>query len=133
MHTERVLGKRILLVDDQQGVRTAIKFLLQTDEHAVTETTNGKEALALFRRDKFDLVITDYAMPGMAGTDLAAKIKAEAPSQPIIMITAYKHELGDRVNLLDAVLNKPFSFLDLRRLIAKLLTSKPDITADATA
>jgi two-component system alkaline phosphatase synthesis response regulator PhoP len=125
MHPDRVLGKRILLADDQQGVRTAIKFLLQMDEHKVTEATNGREALDLFRQQKFDLVITDYAMPEMAGSELASRIKEEAPRQPIIMITAYTRQIRDSDNPVDVVLNKPFSYLDLRQIIAKLLVDSP--------
>lgn len=121
MHCDRVLGKRILLADDQQGVRTAIKFLLQIDEHQVTEATNGKEALALFQKDRFDLVITDYAMPEMAGNELAINIRKEAPLQPIIMITAYTRQLRENDSPVDAVLNKPFSFVDLRQIMARLL------------
>ncbi len=121
MHCDRVLGKRILLADDQQGVRTAIKFLLQIDEHQVTEATNGKEALALFQKDRFDLVITDYAMPEMAGNELAINIRKEAPLQPIIMITAYTRQLRENDSPVNAVLNKPFSFVDLRQIMARLL------------
>ncbi|HVV72467.1 MAG TPA: response regulator, partial [Verrucomicrobiae bacterium] len=106
MHPDRVLGKRILLADDQQGVRAAIKFLLQLDEHQVTEAVNGREALELFRQAPFDLVITDYAMPEMRGNELAAIIKQEAPRQPILMITAYSLEVGESSRTVDAVLNK---------------------------
>ncbi len=121
MEPERVLGKRILLADDQQGVRDAIRFLLQVDEHAVTEARNGKEALELFAPGRFDLVITDFAMPVMAGNELAMEIKRLAPTQPILMITAYAEDLGKARNPVDAMLNKPFSFSDLRQVIAKLL------------
>jgi CheY-like chemotaxis protein len=123
MNTEqdRVFGKRILLADDQQGVREAIRFLLLVDQHTVTEAPNGKEALELFAEGRFDLVITDYAMPVMSGNELALKIKQIAPSQPILMITAYSEELGKADNPVDAVLNKPFSFAELRRAIARLV------------
>jgi len=121
MEPERVLGKRILLADDQQGVRDAIRFLLQVDEHAVTEARNGKEALDLFAPGRFDLVITDFAMPVMAGNELAMEIKRVTPTQPILMITAYAEDLGKAGNPVDALLNKPFSFSDLRTAIAKLL------------
>ncbi len=121
MEPERVLGKRILLADDQQGVRDAIRFLLQVDGHAVTEARNGKEALELFAPGRFDLVITDFAMPVMAGNELAMEIKRLAPTQPILMITAYAEDLGKARNPVDAMLNKPFSFSDLRQAIAKLL------------
>lgn len=121
MEQERVFRKRILLADDQQGVREAIRFLLLVDEHAVTEARTGKEALDLFAPGLFDLVITDYAMPVMAGNELASKIKQIAPAQPILMITAFSEDLGKADNPVDAMLNKPFSFADLRQAIAKLL------------
>jgi len=129
MHPDRVLGKRILLADDQEGVRAAIRFLLHVDEHQVTEAVNGREALELFRKNQFDLVITDYAMPEMRGNELAAIIKQEAPHQPILMITAYTLEVSDRDQPVDAVLNKPFSFLDLRTTIARLLSSHEEMSA----
>jgi two-component system, cell cycle sensor histidine kinase and response regulator CckA len=121
MEQDRVSGKRILLADDQQGVREAIRFLLLVDEHVVTEARNGKEALELFAPGRFDLIITDYAMPLVSGNELASKIKQLAPNQPILMITAFSEDLGKANNPVDAVLNKPFSFADLRRTIAKLL------------
>jgi CheY-like chemotaxis protein len=121
MRPGTVLGKRILLADDQAGVRQAIKYLLELDDHAVTEARDGKEAIELFRASRFDLVITDYAMPEMAGNDLAAEIKRLIPSQPIIMITAYSLDLVQYANPVDAVLNKPFGFQDLRQTIARLL------------
>jgi CheY-like chemotaxis protein len=125
MESGRVLGKRILLADDQQGVREAIKYLLELDDHSVIEARDGREAFELFRGSSFDLVITDYAMPEMAGNDLALEIKRLTPDQPIIMITAYTREIVACQNPVDAILNKPFSFQELRNAIARLLL-KPE-------
>jgi two-component system cell cycle sensor histidine kinase/response regulator CckA len=121
MQPEKVIGKRILLADDQQGVREAVKFLLMVDNHTVVEARNGREALELFSQDRFDLVITDYAMPEMAGNELAVRIKRLVPGQPILMITAYAAELGQSDNPVDAMLNKPFSFDELRQALVRLL------------
>jgi CheY-like chemotaxis protein len=121
MSQERVVRKRILLADDQQGVRDAIKYLLKVDEHTVTEASNGREALDLYRRGEFDLVITDYTMPEMGGNELAVRIKRVAPAQRILMITAYSTEAGSKDNPVDAILSKPFSFHQLRVAIAALL------------
>ena len=120
---ERILAKRILLADDQQGVREAIRFLLLVDQHTVVEAANGREALEAFQHQPFDLVITDYAMPVMTGSELARKIKALAPHQPILMITAYAADMGDTENPVDALLNKPFSFDELRHAIVRLLAT----------
>jgi len=115
------MGKRILLADDQQGVREAIQMLLTLDGHTVVEASNGKEALEAFRKATFDLVITDHAMPHMQGNELAVEIKHLAPNQPIIMITAYAEKLGNADNPVNAILNKPFKLEELRRTIAELV------------
>ena len=117
----KVLGKRILLADDQQEVREMTKLMLGMDEHIVTEAVNGREALELFAPDRFDLVITDYLMPVMKGDELARNIKRLAPSEPILMITGSVDELGGIRGSVDAVLNKPFAFEDLRQAVAQLL------------
>ena len=116
----KVLRKRILLAEDQQAVREITKLLLGLDEHIVTEAGNGREALDLFTPGRFDLVITDYAMPLMKGDELARNIKRLAPSEPILMITGSGGELGVIRASVDAVLNKPFAFEDLRQAIAQL-------------
>ena len=122
MGTERVQGKRVLVADDELGVREAIKLLLSIDEHAVSEAENGAAALELFRSGKFDLVITDYEMPRMKGDELAARIRAIAPSQPIIMITAYTEKLQPTNGSIDAFLHKPFAFCDLRLEMSRVLS-----------
>jgi CheY-like chemotaxis protein len=113
--------RRILLVDDQRPVRDAINLLLGLDKHTVVGAANGVEALALFKPDHFDLVITDFEMPQMKGNELAARIKQISPSQPILMITAYAERLDDADNPVDAVLNKPFQLEELRRVMAELV------------
>jgi len=117
----RASGKRILLVEDDPSARQSIKLLLSIDRHTVTETGNGAEALELFAKARFDLVILDYSMPQMLGGDLAAGIKYIAPSQPILMITAYEEKLVACDAPVDSILGKPFGVEQLRRAIAKLL------------
>src|SRR6266576_671357 len=85
--------RRILVVDDEPFVCDAVKMMLAFDGHDVLTANNGKEALALFEKGKFDLVITDFAMPGMKGDELAVAIKARSPGQPVVMITAYAEML----------------------------------------
>jgi CheY-like chemotaxis protein len=118
---DRVLGKRILLVDDDQGARESIKLLLNIDRHNVLEATNGHEALELFHQSILDLVIIDYFMPQMEGREVAAQIKLSAPYLPILMITAYIEKLVDIDNPVDAVLPKPFGIAELRQAIGRLL------------
>ena len=115
-------GKKILVVDDEPQVFEAIGMLLSFDGHEVVSANGGKEALALFARHKFDLVITDYTMPGMTGDDLALELKTRLPGQPVIMITAFAEDLkrsGVSLTGVDQLVSKPFQFQDLRDAVQK--------------
>jgi CheY-like chemotaxis protein len=117
----KLLGrKRILLVDDELAVRDSLRLLLLRESHIVVEANNGAEAFALFRKERFDLVVTDFEMPFVKGNELAARIKQMAPRQPILMITAYDHRPG-KGNPVDTVLTKPFGAQELRDVLGQLL------------
>jgi CheY-like chemotaxis protein len=117
---EAIVGKRILLVDDERLVRESIRDLLARDEHIVVEANNGAEAYSLFAQDRFDLVMTDWVMPFIGGDELAQRIRQLVPQQPILMMTAHGVERGPG-NPVDAVLQKPFDYARLHQEIAKLL------------
>jgi CheY-like chemotaxis protein len=119
-----VSKKRILVVDDEPFVCDAVKMMLAFDGHDVVTANDAKEALETFDKDKFDLVITDFAMPGMKGDELAAAIKAKSALQPVVMITAYAEMLqssGKKLNGVDFLISKPFLLEHLREAIATVL------------
>ncbi|HWX20643.1 MAG TPA: response regulator [Candidatus Binatia bacterium] len=122
---DRVVRKRILLVDDQPEVRETLKVLLEIDEHTVTEAADGRQALGLYQPGLYDLVITDYAMPHMRGDELAARVKAMAPSQPVLMVTGSAENSSGVGIGVDAILYKPFRFDALRQTVAQLLSAIP--------
>lgn len=122
MKTPNIPRKKILVVDDEPLVGDAVRMMLTFDGHDVVTATSAKEALALFDKEKFDVVITDYAMPVMKGDELAATLKARVPGQPVILITAYAEMLkADKTPLtgVDCVISKPFLLEDLRSAIRK--------------
>jgi len=115
--------RRILVVDDEPFVCDAVKMMLNFDGHVVETAGSGQEALALLDRSKFDLVITDFAMPAMKGDALAAAIKTRCPTQPVVMITAYAemlHASGNTLKGVDFLISKPFLLENLREAIAKV-------------
>jgi len=122
MEQTRVTRKRILLVEDEYGVRACIKRLLCLDEHTITEASNGLEAIELFEESQFDVVVTDLNMPKMAGDQLAVQIRNRAPGQPIIMITACVERLRGDENPVDIILSKPFGLDELRQALADVLS-----------
>ena len=121
MDQTRVVGKRILLVEDERWVRECIKRLLWLDAHAVTEAANGSEAVALFVKDEFDVVITDYDMPEMDGDELVANLRTLSPQQPILLITACADRFMRQNSDANAILSKPFGVAELRQTLAALL------------
>jgi CheY-like chemotaxis protein len=121
MDEPRVIAKRILLVEDERSVRECIKRLLWLDAHSVSEAANGSEAVELFVTEEFDVVITDYDMPEMAGDELVANIRTLSPDQPIVLITACADSLIRQDSCADAILSKPFGVAELRHTLAALL------------
>ncbi len=118
------VGKlRILVVDDEPSVGEIVKMLLNADGHEVDATSSAKEALTKFEPGRYDLVFTDYAMPGMRGDQLATAIKSCAPGQPVVMITGHAGTVPESPDV-DLVLGKPFMLDDLRDAIAAVLPER---------
>lgn len=127
MTKSTIKPRRILVVDDEPYVCDAVRMMLAFDGHQVETAGSGKDALALFAKDKYDLVITDYAMPAMKGDELAIAIKSIAPEQPIVLITAYAEMLkSDETPLtgVDFIVSKPFLLENLREAIEKTTAGK---------
>jgi len=115
--------RRILVVDDEPFVCDAVKMMLAFDGHSVETASSAKDALAIFDKSKFDIVITDFAMPAMKGDELALAIKARNPQQPVVMITAYAEMLQSAAKPLpgvDFIISKPFLLENLREAISRV-------------
>ncbi|MEI8063498.1 MAG: response regulator, partial [Verrucomicrobiota bacterium] len=120
---ELVAGKlRILLVDDEPGVRIVVAELLKIHKHQVVESASGEEALRKLRDGKFDVVISDQTMPGMTGEQLAVEIKRQLPALPVILLTG--HGLFMQSEALpagvDLILNKPTSSTELQQALNRV-------------
>ena len=122
--SQGVISRRILLVDDEPMIVETVKMLLESDGHRVETANNAEQALSVFAPDKFDLVISDYMMPGMKGDVLAAKIRATAPDQGIVFLTAHGGMLEGTLSIPNAkVVTKPFTLATLREAIAQVTRS----------
>lgn len=115
--TQRPL--RVLVVDDEAPVRDTLAAVLVTEGHDVEVAGDGAEGLKRFIAGRFDLVLTDKAMPGMNGEQMAAAIKQVAPKMPIILLTGFglfhdKEEFPD----VDVLASKPIRIPALRDAIA---------------
>ena len=113
----------ILVVDDEPMVRQIVTAYLETDGHSVETASTGREGIQKFGMDRFDLVVTDRAMPGMNGDQVAATIKQVAPATPIILLTGFgelMHAAGEVPTGVDAVVSKPATLAALRDAITSV-------------
>ena len=83
------MDKKLLLVDDEEGIRKVLGIALSDAGYQVFSAKNGEEALDIFRKETPPIVLTDIKMPGMDGIELLQKIKHENPDTEVIMITGH--------------------------------------------
>ena len=85
---------RILVVEDENSLRLAMRHMLSRNGYGVIEAENGAEALAVVRNsdDSIDLVLTDVVMPRMSGPELASALRSHRPDLPVIFMSAYAGE-----------------------------------------
>jgi signal transduction histidine kinase len=115
---------RVLVVDDHAAIREIVSAYLAEDRHTVETAADAREAMTKFHSSRFDLVITDRAMPETSGDELAASIKQVEPNKPVIMLTGFADlltETGRRSENVDLIVSKPARLEDLRKAILKVM------------
>jgi CheY-like chemotaxis protein len=127
---EDVVLRRILIVDDEENVALMLQAGLETQPHCeTTVATSGAQALELLERQQFDLLITDYKMPGTDGLALANRVRQLYPQMSIIMVTAYGDE-GLRQQAagisIHRILDKPVKLDEIRGVTSAVLGDPPN-------
>ena len=127
---------RILLVEDEENIRDAVRLNLEMDDYEVVEATDGKQAIKFFKEQHFDLLILDIMLPEIDGYQVCEQVRLTNMEVPIIFLTA-KDTPMDRINGLkkgaDDYLTKPFNLEELLLRVNNLIkrTSKsPDNTPE---
>ena len=91
--------KAILFVDDHEVLARLSCEILQMHGYRAEYAYNGKDALAKFESEKFDMLVTDYRMEDMNGLELAKLVRQQAPELPVVIVTGYPPvESGNEVN-----------------------------------
>jgi CheY-like chemotaxis protein len=114
---------RVLLVDDNPEVLRVIAGYLSGDGHTVETAADGHEGLQRFMAGKFDLVVSDLAMPEMSGNQLAAIIQQIAPHTPVIRLSGFNGapgEPGEASESAGPIMTKPVTLEQLRQAIAQV-------------
>ncbi len=121
---------RILVVDDDPGMRLAMVETLKRKKYQVDQAEDGEAGLALVVRHAYQALVTDMRMPGMTGLELLYKVKKHSPATEVVLVTAY----GTISTAVEAMkvgaydyLQKPFSTQDLEQLVYNaLMKNTPD-------
>ncbi len=112
---------KILIVDDEIGIRQLTGMLLAEVGHSTILCEDGEHAISHI--DSADILITDFSMPGMNGAELTKLAKQQKPGLPVIIMTGTPEDVPVN-HLADAVIEKPFKTARLKEIIDELLSSK---------
>lgn len=117
----------ILLVEDDESVRSFTARALQIDGHSVEVAEDGDIGLSMVQeRGGYDLVLSDIRMPAMDGIAMAKEIAKDYPDQRILLMTGFaeqRERARDVSKIIVDVVQKPFTLADIRAAVAKALAA----------
>ncbi len=123
-------GGTVLVVDDDELVRETTTLMLEQLGYRVLQAGSGGAALEILdSRRKLDLLIVDFAMPGMNGVELAKLAAAKRPQLPVLMATGFADHSAIQHLAAEQVLTKPFSEAELAQRVRRALEDEVDATA----
>lgn len=124
---------RVLVIEDDRAMAGLLKKGLEEENHIVSVAYDGREGLEVAQSYEFDIIVLDWMLPGIDGTEVARRLRRTGDASPILMLTA-KDAVPDIVKGLDAgsddYLTKPFSFVELLarlRALGRRSTAKPTV------
>ena len=130
-HSAGAVTERILVVDDDEGVRRFIVERLEMIGYSVSEASDGPSGLELLKAAAPDLLIVDFAMAGMTGLEVAEAARLVAPDLPIILATGYAETASiEEIQIVQRVLRKPFQMDELAGTVRGVLETSALETAD---
>jgi DNA-binding response OmpR family regulator len=120
------MSKKIMIVDDEEDIRTSVGQIFEISGYEVTKAEDGNDCINKLERETPDIVILDIMMPGMNGWDVAARIK-ENPKWndiPIVFLTAKGDEMSIGMGGLasEEYIVKPFNIVELKEKVERILT-----------
>jgi two-component system alkaline phosphatase synthesis response regulator PhoP len=115
---------KILIVEDEPGMVTALRDRLRKEGYAVTAAKDGTAGFGLATREHFDLIVLDLMLPGQSGLNITKTLREQGSTVPILMLTARRQTMDKVVGLrtgADDYLTKPFKMAELLARIDALL------------
>jgi len=120
---------RVLICDDEEGVREALKLVLE-ERYDVVEAEHGEEAVQHLSQAPFDLLCLDIKMPRMDGMETLKRVRELSPRMPVLILTAYQSvDIAKEATKLGATdyVSKPFDKTEVLTIIEKLLKRRQSL------
>lgn len=123
--------RRILVADDDDGVRVGLVANLELEGYQVVEARDGTQAIALLAEQSFDLIVSDVVMPGASGAEVLSAARQQGLQTPFILVSAFASDqvVTQADKGLFAMLHKPFPIEQLLDVTRELLTSVARVRA----
>jgi DNA-binding NtrC family response regulator len=126
---EKPTRANILIIDDDEGIRTSLANVLELKGYVVHTAKDGKEGLALYREHHYDLALIDIVLPDMKGTELLGKMSGGVPDMMKVIVTGYP-DLDNAVKSVnegaDGYIIKPFDVKELLDRVSTLLKKQAE-------
>ena len=123
----KLKDKKILLVDDDEWIRDSLTVYFGTEGCHILAVETAEEGLELLKQEGWDIILTDYKLPGIDGLTFSKKIHEIRPDAIKILITAYKNKevVSEAVNAgIQDLIDKPFTIKTIENSISRLLHGK---------
>jgi len=114
----------VLVIDDDERVRTLLRDILLFAGYQVMEASDGKSGMGCLMKGGFDIVLTDLGMPEMNGWEVIKVVKEETPQIPVVLITGWGTHLDEekiRESGVDGILGKPFQVHEVIGMVRQFI------------
>ena len=112
---------RYLVVEDNDELRETLALLLEAPGRDVDTCTSGEQALELFGRSPYEVVLADVGLPGLSGTELARRLRRSHPDTWLVLCSGALHDApADYASGRIRMLTKPFTMDELERLLGEI-------------
>jgi CheY-like chemotaxis protein len=113
---------KVLVVDDNNDLRIVVSKMLSRLGYEVSSANSGENGLSIFLENKFDIVLSDYEMPGIDGVAFAISVKKSSPCTPVVIMTGAGKEtvFSRKSTAVDEVISKPFTLAQIDETIQNL-------------
>jgi CheY-like chemotaxis protein len=113
---------KVLVVDDNNDLRIVVSKMLSRLGYDVSSADSGENGLSIFLKNKFDMVLSDYEMPGIDGVAFACSVKKSSPCTPVVIMTGAGKEtvFSRKSTAVDEVISKPFTLAQIDETIQNL-------------